>query len=367
MHDMSEVTEKITATVPIFFFVYQLQERKVKYISPQFYELAEGVEKKSEDPLKTCIHPDYHAKFDDFFQELSEQNRYEGSVELKAADKLKGIEWVELNSFPVRDQDMSDVKEIVGHIVNISGKKEVYDLLREEKEHINNMLNMVVHDLRAPFHRIHMIAELLEGSMTEEERGRHKTYLDMLRKQEEESQALIQRLLKLATLKGSANSLDLKIHDLRRLVKESVSQEQGRIEERELNIAYNFPEQRVKARVDAVLFLQVLANLLSNAIKYTHAGGAITFHLLYVGKHIELKVQDSGIGIPEKFQQGLFQDFRGIRRKGLDGEESTGLGLFICKEIVRMHQGVIEVDSKEGDGTTFTIILPFPESSAAYY
>lgn len=364
---MSEVAEKIIETVPIFFFVYQLQEKEVVFVSPQFYEMAKGIEPEDENPLKKCIHADFQERFDGFFRDLSEENRYEGSVELRVAEELEGIEWVELNTFPVREKDLSEVKQVVGHIVDISGEKEMYDLLREEKEHITNMLNMVVHDLRAPFHRINMIAELLEGSMTEEERGRHKAYLGMLRKQEEESMALITRLLKLASLKGSANSLDLNIHDLRMLVKESVNQEQRRIEEKKLDIQFDFPEQRVKARVDAVLFQQVLSNLLSNAIKYTPAGGSVTFRLLYVASHVELVVQDTGIGIPEKYQQGLFQNFRGLRRKGLEGEESTGLGLFICKEIVKMHKGVIEVESEEGEGSTFRVILPFPESSAAYY
>lgn len=336
-------------------------------MSPQFYEMAKGVKPEDENALKKCIHADFQERFDVFFRDLSEENRYEGSVELKAAEKLEGIQWVELNTFPVKERDLSEVKQLVGHIVDITGKKEMYDRLREEKEHITNMLNMVVHDLRAPFHRIHMIAELLEGNMTKEESERHKAYLSMLRKQEEEPLALIQRLLKLASLKGSAKSLDLNIHDLRMLVKESVNQEQRRIEEKELDILFDFPEQRVKARVDAVLFQQVLSNLLSNAIKYTPAGGSVTFRLAYVASHVELVVQDTGIGIPDKYQQELFQNTRGLRRKGLEGEESTGLGLFICKEIVKMHRGAIEVESKEGKGSTFRIILPFPESSAAYY
>ena len=364
---MSEITEKITATVPIFFFVYNLQKKEIEYISPQFYELADEVDSKEGNPLKRCIHPDFHEEFDVFFDDLSERNRFEGAVELKAADRLKGIRWIELNTFPVKKKNMSDVRQVVGHIVDTSGKKEMYDRLRGEKEHITNVLNMMAHDLRAPFNRIQMILELLEGGMSEEELLRHQVYLKMLRKQEEESIALIKRLLKLATLKGSASSLDLNIQDLRKMVKESVHQQQERIEEKKLNIAFDFPNDRVKARLDGVLFQQVLTNLLSNAIKYTNPGGTITFGLTYVANHIELKVQDTGIGIPEEYQQGLFQDFQGLRRQGLDGEESTGLGLFICQEIVKMHKGVIEVESKEGEGTTFRIILPFPEPSAAYY
>lgn len=364
---MEEINKKITETVPIFFFVYNLDKEDVVFISPQFYELADEIESGEKNPLKRCIHPDYLEQFDDFFADLSAKNHFEGSIELKANDLLKGIRWVELNTFPVREKEMSDVSQLVGHIVNITEKKEVYDTLREEKEHIGNMLNMMAHDLRAPFNRIEMIADLLESNMTEEEYEKHKIYLEMLRKQGQDSMGLIQRLLRLATLKGEANSMDLKIRDLRMLVKASVKQHRSRMEEKKLELSLDFPDESVKAKVDSVLFRQVLENLLSNAIKYTHEGGEIKVRLSYEGNHVQLSIQDTGIGIPEKYQKDLFRNMYGLRRTGLEGEESTGMGLFICKEIVKMHHGMIHVESKEGKGATFTITLPFPESSAAYY
>ena len=364
---MEELNKKITETVPIFFFIYHLEKKKIQFISPQFYDLAEDIESEDENPLKKCIHPDDNDAFDQFFNSLSKENRYEGSVELKANDKLKRINWVELNTFPVRESNVADVVQVVGHIVDISEKKEMYDNLREEKEHISNVLNMMVHDLRAPFNRVHMIIELMERNMTEEEFEKQERYLALLRKQGEESLALIQSLLRLATLKGQVTSLDLDIHDLRDLMKSSVMQHQARIKEKELQLRCDFPDSSVKGKVDAVLFQQVLANLLSNAIKYTPRGGEIVCSVFYKEGNVQLVIKDSGIGIPEKSLNNLFRSFLGLRRKGLEGEQSVGLGLFICKEIVKMHKGLIEVESKEGEGSTFTITLPYPESSAAYF
>lgn len=364
---MEEITKKITETVPIFFFVYNLDKKNIEFISPQFYELAVDVEDRDKNPLKRCIHPDYHEEFETFFADLSVRNHYEGSIELKANDQLREVRWVELNTFPVREKEMNDVSQVVGHIVNITEKKAVYDTLREEKEHISNMLNMMAHDLRAPFNRVQMIADLLEDNMTDEERQKHRIYLEMLRKQGKDSMGLIQALLRLATLKGEASSMDMKIRDLRMLVRTSLRHQKSRMEEKKLKLSLDFPDESVKAKVDAVLFQQVIENLLSNAIKYTHEGGAINVRLSYEGDHIQLRIQDTGIGIPEKYQKDLFRNIHGLRREGLEGEESTGMGLFICREIVKMHHGMIQVESKEGEGSTFTIILPFPESSAAYY
>jgi two-component system sensor histidine kinase VicK len=364
---MEEENKKIAETVPIFFFIYNLKKKDIDFISPQFYEVVGGIESEEENPLRKSIHPDYLKEFEKFFEDLTEKNHYEGSVELKASDHIKGIEWLELNTFPVKERDMSEVTQVVGHIVNITKKKEVYDTLRNEKEHISNMMNMMAHDLRAPFHRIQMIADLLESSMGEEEYDKYKTYVEMLRRQGQESMGLIERLLRLATLKGQAHALDLKIHDLRRLVEEAVDSQKPRMEEKKLELSCEFPDESVKARLDAILFHQVMENLLSNAIKYTPQGGKILCSLRYEGAHIKLSVADTGIGIPAKPQKGLFNNFFGYRRSGLEGEKSIGLGLFICKEIVKMHQGEIDVESKEGEGSTFTVTLPFPESSAAYY
>lgn len=364
---MEEISKKITESVPVFFFVYNLKKKEVEFISPQFYELATDIESNTRNPIKNCIHHAFHEKYDNFFIELTEKNRYEGSIELKANDQLKGIEWLELNTFPVKEKELKEVEQVVGHLLDITQKKIMYETLQEEKDKIENMLNMMVHDLRAPFNRIHMIAEILETSMTEEEYKKYQVYIDMLQKQGQESIILIQRLLRLATLKGSANSLDLQIYDLRNLVKDAVNDHQDRIVEKKLKVNFHFPDQHIKAMLDAVLFQQVLANLLSNSIKYTPAGGAILWELAYEGDRIILSIRDTGIGIPENYLQDIFVDFNSLRRKGLDGEESSGLGLFICKEIVKMHQGTIQVESEEGKGTTFTVILPFPESSAAYY
>ena len=364
---MSDVSTKITETVPIFFFIYNLEKKEVEFISPQFYELTKDIDSEEGNSLKKCIHPDYQESFDKFFEDLSGKNKYEGSVELKSNDQLKGAEWLELNTFPVIERNMAEVRQVVGHIVNITEKKKIYDVLREEKEHINNVLNMMVHDLRAPFNRVHMIAELLESEMTDAEYEKYKPYITMLRKQGEQSMQLIKSLLRLATLKGSVRSLDLNIHDLRNLVKDSLHQFKNRIEEKKLNVSCEFPDQHVRAKLDAVLFKQVLTNLFSNAIKFTPAGGTISTRLTEEKDKVVLVVKDSGIGIPEKHLKVLFQSMRSARRPGLEGEESTGLGLFICKEIVKMHEGKISVESKEGEGSTFKIVLPFTEPSAAYY
>ena len=101
---------------------------------------------------------------------------------------------------------------------------------------------------------------------------------------------------------------------------------------------------------------RALGNLVGNAIKFTPPGGSITVTSRMVKNDISIKVTDTGSGIATEELSGLFSEFK--RLKGTANIEGTGLGLFIVKTIVEAHDGTVAVESKEGVGTTFTILLP---------
>ena len=101
----------------------------------------------------------------------------------------------------------------------------------------------------------------------------------------------------------------------------------------------------------------MLDNLLNNALKFTPAGGTITVGLRERGGMALPTVQNTGIDIPGKLHHHLFDKFNPSRRAGLRGEVTTGLGLFIAKQIVELHGGTIWLESREKEGTTFFIEL----------
>jgi signal transduction histidine kinase len=108
---------------------------------------------------------------------------------------------------------------------------------------------------------------------------------------------------------------------------------------------------------------RALWNLVANAIKFTRSGGSITLRSRMVGNEICIEVTDSGPGIPREELPRLFSEFK--RLKGSANTEGTGLGLFIVKTIVEAHNGTVAVESDEGVGTTFTILLPPAKNSSA--
>ncbi len=122
----------------------------------------------------------------------------------------------------------------------------------------------------------------------------------------------------------------------------------------------NEVDKSVLPCLDEKLLYHILSNLIGNAIKYSPKGGAVRLDLYCVQGEVIFRIQDEGIGIPEKDQENLFTSFH--RATNVDKIPGNGLGLAIVKQYVDLHGGEISFVSKEGVGTTFIISLPFSRS-----
>jgi two-component system sensor histidine kinase VicK len=109
---------------------------------------------------------------------------------------------------------------------------------------------------------------------------------------------------------------------------------------------------------DADKVSQVLSNLLENAVKYSPDGGEIELRLEPVGRSLRFSVRDQGIGIPRPEHERIFEKFYRLDPDLTRGVGGTGLGLYICREVIRRMGGRIWVQSREGKGSTFFFDLP---------
>ena len=110
---------------------------------------------------------------------------------------------------------------------------------------------------------------------------------------------------------------------------------------------------------------RLLTNLVSNAVKYTDAGGSILVAAERSGSDVVLRVADTGLGISEEDQIGLFSPFYRTTNPEALGQPGTGLGLSIVATIAARHHGRVEVSSRLGEGTTFSVILPAASGAQA--
>ena len=143
-------------------------------------------------------------------------------------------------------------------------------------------------------------------------------------------------------------------HDIKHIVETSLDLTRPSIDTQDITVKQGVPGDLPMVSIDGQQISQVLVNLIINAAQAVDHQGVVTIRVGEADQHLEIQVSDNGCGIPEDIQKTIFEPF--ISTKSESG--GIGLGLYICKEIIEAHGGTILVDSKEGEGTTFTISLP---------
>ena len=121
---------------------------------------------------------------------------------------------------------------------------------------------------------------------------------------------------------------------------------------------------QVQVTGDSDRLKQLILNLVDNAVKYTPAGGQVFLSLHKDAGYAELTVRDTGIGIPEEDLPFIFDRFYRVDKARARAHGGSGLGLSIARWIVDVHKGTLTVDSKVGEGTTFTVRLPLRSPSS---
>ena len=108
----------------------------------------------------------------------------------------------------------------------------------------------------------------------------------------------------------------------------------------------------------------MISNVLSNASKYSPVGSEVIFQARKEDAHVLITVRDSVIGISDEDRDHIFEPFYRVNNAETNKESGTGLGLFISKSIIEMHQGTIRIESVLDEGTTVTVSIPWSESSS---
>ncbi len=232
--------------------------------------------------------------------------------------------------------------------------------LNEANRIKDDFLSIASHDLRSPLNGILGFAQLLE--MEEDLSPDAREYISYIQNSGRFLLALINDLLDLSRLQAEREEIFLTEVDLYKLSETAIGNLKHmaipkKIQLTLINEVSGVPW--VWGNVNALT--QVLNNLLSNAIKFTPSGGQVILSLNQEKGVVIAKVRDTGIGIPPKNLDKLFDKFTSAGQEGTAGEKSTGLGLHITKNQVERMQGEISVESTLGMGTIFTVSLPQPK------
>jgi two-component system sensor histidine kinase VicK len=263
--------------------------------------------------------------------------------------------WICVTAFLLEDQGR---KAIGGFADDITAMKEYNANLLKYNANKDSTLEILSHDLAAPFATIEGMASLIESKVQKYNDSSVAEFLVFIKENTKRGTDLIRDFVNHEFLESSQVVMNKQRVDIIALLQTLISN----YKRGEVLIAKNFeitaPQEPVYIEIDEMKFMQVLNNLISNSIKFTRDNGTITLKVEESGNATTISVADDGIGIPEKMQPYLFDKFTKARRPGIKGEKSTGLGMSIIKTIVGLHQGNIWFESQENAGTTFYIELP---------
>jgi signal transduction histidine kinase len=200
------------------------------------------------------------------------------------------------------------------------------------------------------------LEQRLQGQVSE----RYLEAMHTITKNGEHLLHLINDILDISKVEAGKLRLDLKRLQVRPIVEEMCNDMRHLAERKGLTLNLLPGDADLLAQVDGLRFRQIVLNLLSNAIKYTEQG-SITVSLEPDGKQLLLRVADTGLGISPANQQLIFNKFERVHEEYAATIQGTGLGLSLVWELVNMHHGLVKVESEEGKGSCFTVVLPLAE------
>jgi signal transduction histidine kinase len=309
-------------------------------------------------------------------------NGFEVCQQLKADETLKDIPVI----FLTARTDSGDVvegfqagavdyitkpfnsSEVLVRLANhLKLQKAVYDLKKQNAEK-DRFFSILAHDLRGPFSGYMGLSEVLANHASELSQDEILEYSQALHEAASSVYKLLLNLLEWSRLQmGSLEYVPQRV-ELNKQLEETISTATRLTREKEIIFEVDIPDT-LAVKADGYMLESIMRNLLTNAVKFTYPHGKISIRAWKESqddsidqspetKEIFIEVVDTGMGIPDEMQERLFRIDENISRPGTHGEESTGLGLLLCRDMVARNGGELRLESEENKGSRFWFSLP---------
>lgn len=283
------------------------------------------------------------------------------TAKAESDDVVDGLRAGGVDYLPKPFRANETLARIRAHLANrllIARQKCLVDQLRRADAAKNRFLGMAAHDLRNPLASIRGLAEFLADPMLGTLNAEQLDLVKTIHSTSHHMLNMVNELLDVATIASGELKMNPEPTALGDLVAKSLhlmTMEASKKNTR-LNLLPTPPLPTLA--LDPGKISQVITNLLSNAIKYSPPGSLVTASLSQADGCIHFAVRDQGPGIPDGERDRLFKDFGRLSVRPTGGEQSTGLGLAICRNIVEAHKGTIAAENMPGGGCEFRVALP---------
>ncbi len=250
----------------------------------------------------------------------------------------------------VSTQLIDDGRRTLGAIAVIDDVSERRRLEEVRRDFVAN----VSHELKTPMGALGLLAETLlsETDPAVAKRLAGRIYTEAFR-----VSRIIDDLLDLSRIEAEeAPAREPVLVSL--VMAEAAERVRSPAENRDVKVIMEEPELPVAVLGDRRQLVSAIYNLLENAVKFSYDSGTVTFRGRQDSTEVAIEIEDHGIGIPARDLERIFERFYRVDQGRIHNTEGTGLGLSIARHVAANHQGRIEVDSREGEGSTFKLILP---------
>jgi signal transduction histidine kinase len=306
------------------------------------------------DEITPYIHPDDLPAFRKNIAARHERTHHKGQYRCNFTGEFQWWEF-SYNTIhtpghaPIIAGLLQNIQELKDHEQELIESRE----LAEQAELKQSFLNNMSHEIRTPLNAIVGFSDMLanEPEFSDEER---QEFVDIINTNTKLLLKLVGDVLELSRIESGNLSFTFQRESVRRLL-DDVYQTHSLLIRPPLQFLKDFPPEDVQVNVDPMRLTQVLTNFLNNANKFTKGGSIRLGYCCPSGmSEVHLYVEDTGIGIPHSEQKMIFERFY----KRSEFSQGVGLGLSICVLIVEKMGGRIELQSEEGRGSRFTVVLP---------
>jgi signal transduction histidine kinase len=237
------------------------------------------------------------------------------------------------------------------------GLEKANELLQEKDQVKNEYVLRVTHDIKGHLAAIESCLEVVCNGMLGPLNDKQKDFVERAHRRTTKCMAFVMALLKLTRMKLSGR-LDVERFSLRNCILSSLASVQSRAREKSIVLDHQIDPAVDQILGEGVLIEETVTNMLFNAVKYTPAGGRVGMEVKPDGGFVQVKITDTGIGIPETALPHIFQEFYRAENARAVERDGTGLGLAFAKQVIERHGGRIWVENNPGGGSTFTFTLP---------